>query len=234
MKKEDFYLYLEENGLFLSSTQKENLQKYYLLLCKYNEVMNLTGIVEEEEVYEKHFLDCLLFSFKYPLDNKYGIDVGSGAGFPGLVLAICYPKLKIDLLEPLNKRCSFLNTVIDELKLDNVKVINDRGETYCIKNEEKYDFAVARAVAKLNILLEICAKLIKINGHFIALKGKIALEEIKEASNAIHVLDFNLDSIINDHLPTSKDARTNIFLQKRKKTNSKYPRNYGQIKKHPL
>ncbi|MGN1295830.1 MAG: 16S rRNA (guanine(527)-N(7))-methyltransferase RsmG [Bacilli bacterium] len=234
MKKEDFYVKLEKKGLILSSKQKENLQKYYLLLCEYNKVMNLTGIVEEEEVYEKHFYDCLLFSFKYSLDNKYGIDVGSGAGFPGLVLAICYPKLTIDLLEPLNKRCSFLNKVIEELQLTNVKVINERSEIYCIKNEEKYDFATARAVAKLNILLEISAKMIKIDGYFIALKGKIAKEEILEAKDAIDILGFNLDFVQETKLPSFEDDRTNIFLKKIKKTHSKYPRNYGQIKKHPL
>ena len=196
--------------------------------------MNLTGITEEEEVYEKHFYDSLLFSLNENMGNKKLIDVGSGAGFPGIPLAISYPTLRITLLEPLMKRGVFLSTVQQTLGLENVEVVCDRAEDYSKAHKEEFDIATARAVSKLNILLEISSQMIKVGGYFIALKGRIAQEEIDQAQNALKVLNFKIEKNKEDSLPSEEDKRANIFIKKMGSTNLKYPRNYSQIKNRPL
>lgn len=233
MNKETFYNKCLENGLSLSLDQMKQFDQYYHLLYETNKVMNLTAITEEEEVYEKHFYDSLLFSFCLELNNKTLVDVGSGAGFPGLVLAIGYPLCQITLVEPLTKRCTFLNKVINELKLKNIKVINARAEdlsTY----RAKFDYATARAVARLNILLELIMPLIKVNGIFIALKGKQGNEEIKEANNALKILNSVVIKTQQINLITDLDNRINIFIKLNKDVDKKYPRNYSKIKNKPL
>ena len=234
MKKEEFISLLSKNNVVLSEKQSLQFEKYLYLLQEYNKVMNLTGITEEEEVYEKHFYDSLLFSFNENMDGLSLIDVGSGAGFPGVPLAIVYPSLNVTLLEPLTKRCKFLEVVKNELGLSNVVIVNERAEDFSKKNEEKFDIATARAVSKLNILLEISSQMIKVNGYFIALKGKIAQEEIEQAKNALKVLNFKIEKNKEDYLPSEEDSRANIFIKKLGSTNKKYPRNYSQIKNRPL
>ncbi|MDD7735413.1 MAG: 16S rRNA (guanine(527)-N(7))-methyltransferase RsmG [Bacillales bacterium] len=234
MLESEFISYLKENGLRLSSHQLEQLNLYQRLLKSKNEVMNLTSIVEKEEVFEKHFLDSLLFSFGEDFNNKKGIDVGTGAGFPGLVLAISYPNFKVTLLEPLNKRCLFLKEVVDKLKLDNVEIVNARAEDYCKDHMEEFDYAFARAVSSLSILLEIIIPLVKVNGYFIALKGKKFQEEINENQNALKELNCHVEKVKESFLPSEKDVRGNIFFKKDQKTSKKYPRNFSQIKKRPL
>ena len=234
MKKEEFISLLSKNNVVLSEKQSLQFEKYLYLLQEYNKVMNLTGITEEEEVYEKHFYDSLLFSFNENMDGLSLIDVGSGAGFPGVPLAIVYPSLKVTLLEPLTKRCKFLEVVKNELGLTNVVIVNERAEDFSKKNEEKFDIATARAVSKLNILLEISSQMIKVNGYFIALKGKIAQEEIEHAKFALKLLNFKIEKNKEDYLPSEEDSRANIFIKKLGSTNKKYPRNYSQIKNRPL
>ena len=234
MTKQEFLSLLNENNVVLSEKQAFQFEKYLYLLQEYNKVMNLTGITEENEVYEKHFYDSLLFSFGENLNGLTLIDVGSGAGFPGIPLAIAYPNLTITLLEPLNKRCNFLDVVVKELDLKNVTIICERAEIYSRENIEKYDIATARAVSKLNILLEISSQMVKVGGHFIALKGKIAQEEIEQASNALKLLNFKIAKIKSDSLPSEEDERKNIFIKKIGRTNPKYPRNYSQVKNRPL
>lgn len=234
MKIEEFVEKCKENSLILTQKQLDNLFTYYQLLYEKNKVMNLTGITELEEVYEKHFFDSLIFSFSLPLDDKTLIDVGTGAGFPGLVLAICYPKLEVTLLEPLTKRCNFLNEVIAAIDISNVKVINERSEDFCKNNREKFDYATARAVAKLNLLLEIIIPLLKVNGTFIALKGAKGEEELEEAKNALSILKCKVIKIEKEHLITDNDTRINLFIEKLEKTSNKYPRNFSQIKKKSL
>ena len=234
MRKEEFISLLSKNNVLLSEKQSLQYEQYLHLIQKYNEVMNLTGITEEEEVYEKHFYDSLLFSFNENMDDLSLIDVGSGAGFPGIPLAIAYPSLKVTLLEPLTKRCVFLAVVKEELGLDNVEIVCQRAEIYSKENVEKFDIATARAVSKLNILLEISSQMIKVGGYFIALKGRIAEEEIKDASKALNVLNFKIEKNKEDSLPSEEDKRANIFIKKMGKTNPKYPRNYSQIKNRPL
>lgn len=234
MTEKEFVDYLLKNQLVLSSVQLNQLNKYQQLLKEKNQVMNLTGIVEKEEVFEKHFLDSLLFSFHEDLNDKKAVDVGTGAGFPGLVLAICYPNLHMTLLEPLTKRCNFLNEVITSLGLKNVEVVNERSEDYCKNHRETFDFAFARAVSKLNLLIEIIVPLLKVNGYFVALKGKIYQEEINQSQNALKELNSQVEKVKENTLPSESDVRGNIFIKKLAKTNLKYPRNYGQIKKRPL
>ena len=234
MTELEFVNYLESHNLVLTSKQLEQLNTYQQLLKEKNKVMNLTGIVEKDEVFEKHFLDSLLFSFDEDLDDKKCIDVGTGAGFPGLVLAICYPKIKMTLLEPLTKRCHFLEEVVKTLGLTNVIIVNERSEDYCKNNREQYDYAFARAVSKLNLLIEIIVPLLKVNGYFVALKGKIYQEEILDAENALKELSCVVEKVKESTLPSEQDVRGNIFIKKMKKSQLKYPRNYGQIKKRPL
>jgi 16S rRNA (guanine527-N7)-methyltransferase len=234
MLVQDFIKYTSDNNLQLSDQQLNQLHRYQELLKEKNEVMNLTGIVEKEEVFEKHFLDSILFSFDEDLDGKKCIDVGTGAGFPGLVLAICYPKLHMVLLEPLTKRCSFLSEVVETLKLENVVIVNQRSEDFCKTNKEQFDYAFARAVSKLNILVEIISPLLKVNGVFVALKGKIYQEEINQSKNAFKELNLEVSKVKEGKLPSENDIRGNIFIKKINRTPNKYPRNYGQIKKRPL
>ena len=234
MNRVEFYHILSSNGLELSAVQKEQLHTYFELLVEKNKVMNLTGITEENDVYEKHFYDSLLFSFDIDFSGKTLIDVGTGAGFPGLVLAICYPNLKVTLLEPLNKRCVFLSEVVTALGLQNVEIVNQRSEDYSKNNREKFDYATARAVARLNILLELVMPLVKVNGTFIALKGRLGYEEVDESKRALELLDCKVNKVQDVKLLTDDDSRQNIYVLKLRKTNIKYPRNYSQIKNKPL
>lgn len=233
MNKETFYNKCQENGLILNTNQKNQFDQYYHLLYETNKVMNLTAIIEEDEVYEKHFYDSLLFSFELDLNNKTLVDVGSGAGFPGLVIAIAYSLCEVTLVEPLTKRCNFLNKVIDELKLNNVKVINARAEDLSMYRSS-FDYATARAVARLNILLELIMPLIKVNGIFVALKGKQGNEEIEEANNALKILNSTIIKTQQINLITDLDNRINIFIKLNKDIDKKYPRNYSKIKNKPL
>ena len=234
MNRVEFYHILSSNGLELSAVQKEQLHTYFELLVEKNKVMNLTGITEENDVYEKHFYDSLLFSFDIDFSGKTLIDVGTGAGFPGLVLAICYPNLKVTLLEPLNKRCVFLSEVVTALGLQNVEIVNQRSEDYSKNNREKFDYATARAVARLNMLLELVMPLVKVNGTFIALKGRMGYEEVNEAKRALELLNCKVDNVQDVKLLTDDDSRQNIFVLKLKRTSVNYPRNYAQIKNKPL
>ena len=234
MNEIEFYNECINRKLKLSPQQLQKFNDYFNLLIETNKVMNLTAITNKEEVYEKHFFDSLLFSFNENLNNKKLIDVGTGAGFPGLVLAIAYPTLDVYLLEPLSKRCNFLTKVVNELHLENVHIINQRSEDYAKMNREKFDYATARAVKRLNILLEIVMPLVKVDGYFIALKGKQGIEEINECKKAFLELDCEVSKIEEVNLITNNEYRINIFIKKIKNTNKKYPRNYSQIVKKPL
>lgn len=222
-----------KNGLELSSLQEEQLQNYFLFLTETNKVMNLTAITEEEEVYEKHFYDSLLAFFHLNLENKSLVDVGTGAGFPGLVLAICFPKLSVTLIEPLNKRCRFLFETVKKLGLKNVRIVNDRGENYVKEHRASFDYAVARAVARLNVLLEIVLPLVKENGCFVAMKGRQGNEELEEADRALKILRGEVVDSRKSFLSDGEE-RINIYIAPKEKTPLKYPRPYAQIKKMPL
>lgn len=230
------YLELKEKGSELGIEITEDmiskLKKYYELLSEWNKKMNLTAITEEEEVIEKHFYDCILPLVHLKNEGKLA-DVGSGAGFPGIVFKIIKPKLNITLIEPSNKRCQFLKEVIKELNLKDIEVITERSEDYVKDNREVFDVVTARAVANLNILSELCIPLIKKEGTFLAMKGLKGIEESKEAEGAIEKLGCKIELIQENELPTS-GKRINLFYKKVSTTQNKYPRPYSAIKKNPL
>ena len=191
----DYSKYLDEI-IELTNKQKEQLNSYFNLLVESSKVMNLTTITEEEDVYIKHFYDSIL-ALKH-LENTSNItllDIGSGAGLPGIVLKIVYPNIQITLLEPTTKRCNFLNLVIEKLDLKEIIVINDRAENYIKNTRESFDIVTGRAVASLNILLELSLAYVKKNGYFIAMKGQNYIEELEISSNAISKMGGKLDKI---------------------------------------
>lgn len=207
----------------------ELYDKYYNMLVETNKVMNLTSITEYKDVYIKHFYDSLLLT-KCCKDLNNIIDVGSGAGFPGMVLAIYNSNINITLLEPTKKRANFLEKVKQELNLEKVNVIADRAEN--IKGKFKY--ATARAVAPLNILIELVTPLLETNGTFYCLKGSSYLEELENADNAIKELNLKVEHIYHFDLPNELGKRVIIEFKKIKPHNPKYPRQYAKILKQPL
>ncbi len=226
MNQDRFILELSKLNINITSLQLQQLERYYELLIEYNKVMNLTGITDKEDVYLKHFYDSLTITKVIDL-NKYNTlcDVGTGAGFPGLVIKILYPHLKITLLDSLNKRLNFLNVVIKKLNLKDIETVHTRVEDY----KKQFDIVVARAVAPLNILLEYCIPITKVNGYFIAMKGKN-----EEADNALLKLNSEIIETNLFLLPIEQSNRTIIKIKKIKETDKKYPRIYSEIKKNPL
>lgn len=210
----------------------ESFQRYASLLQEWNERMNLTAITEEKEIIEKHFLDCIL-PLHHSVIQGHWADVGSGAGFPGLVWKIMKPELEMTLIEPTGKRCQFLRHVINELQLEKIKVVNERAEDYAKLHREEFDGVTARAVSNLPLLSELCIPLIKVNGYFFPLKGKQGHQELESAKNALQRLHVRL---IEEQEETigQDERRVNLLFQKIKPTDQKYPRNYSQMKKKPL
>ncbi len=215
----------------INQFQFNQLLHYAKLLQEWNQKMNLTAIDDFEEILYKHFLDSILI---VPLckDIAHLCDVGSGAGFPGLVLKIMLPDLQITLVEPTKKKTDFLKIVIDELKLDKIQVINARIED-CHDLKEQFDIVTARAVASLPILCELCLPFVKDKGQFIAMKGPLGLQEAKLAENAIQLCGGQLILQDQSTLP-DESIRYNLVIQKIKSTPKIYPRVYSQIKKKPL
>lgn len=233
MNKEQFINELKQININISVDTTKKLDKYYQLLVEENKKYNLTTITEETDVYLKHFYDSLTIVKIIELNNQYILDIGTGAGFPGLVLKIVFPNLKIDLLDSTNKKCIFLQKVIDELELTNINVINARAEEYAKDNREKYDIVTSRAVAPLKHLLEYSVPLLKINGNFISLKANID-EEIKNIEKYYHKLFLKEEDIIKFKLPYENSNRTLFKITKTKKTPLIYPRTYSQIKKKDI
>jgi 16S rRNA (guanine527-N7)-methyltransferase len=213
----------------------DSLYIYYEMLYETSKVMNLTTIVELEEAYIKHFYDSLLMSKVVDLTKELTLaDIGTGAGFPGLVLKIVYPNLKVTLIEPIGKRCKFLQSVIDRLELKDIYVVNERAEDAVKKYRESFDIVTARAVASLNILSEICVPFVKINGLFIALKGSSYQEEIDNACQAVGKLKVKLTKKVLLELPLKLGERSILVYKKTESTPNMYPRLYAKIKKNPL
>lgn len=233
MNKQVFIKELNKIGITLSDHQLNQLDKYYNMLVEYNQNINLTAITEYEQVLLKHFYDSLTITKAINLNNQKVCDIGTGAGFPGIVLKIVYPSLEITLVESLTKRCIFLNEVIKELALKNIKVVNQRAEEFSKNNIEYFDIITSRAVAKLNILLELSIKSLKIGGYYIALKANVD-EEIKNMSNCLTKLNASLDSITTFNLPIDNSLRNIIKIKKEGPTSSLYPRRFNEIKKRPL
>ena len=226
-------LFIEETkklGITLIDSQLEKLNKFYELLISWNQKMNLTRITEKEDVYLKHFYDSLTISKVIDLNQYLTLcDVGSGAGFPGIVLKICFPNLKITLLDSLQKRVNYLNEIIKELDLKNIEAIHTRAEDYAKQNREKFDIVTARAVANLKILSELCIPMVKVNGLFIAMKANIE-EEIENSTEILKKLDSKIEKIETFYLPIEQSIRNIVLIKKINKTNNIYPRRIEKIK----
>jgi len=234
MTEQEFLNALKDINITLTNEQLEQLNTYYELLVEYNKVMNLTAITDKKDVYLKHFYDSLTLTKIIDLNSIDTLcDIGTGAGFPGLVLKIVFPNLKITLVDSLNKRINFLNIVIDKLNLENIEAIHERAEVFSINNIEKYDVITARAVAKLNILLELSIQSIKINGYFIAMKSNVE-EEINNIDKTLEKLKCKCIDKIEFKLPIENSKRTLVKIEKIDKTPNIYPRKFEQIKKKPL
>ena len=223
-------------GITLDDDKIKKLNLYGNLLIEWNEKINLTAITEPEDVLIKHFYDCILFfkNVEVPQGAKI-IDVGTGAGFPGLVLKIVRPDLKVTLLDSLNKRINFLKDVIEKCGLSDIEAIHSRAEEggKNQKYREQYDIACARAVAAMPTLLEYCTPFVKPNGLFVAMKGPSAVDEVAASSNAINLLKMAKPQIICETLPNN-DPRSFVISKKISQTPPKYPRNSGNISKQPL
>ncbi len=218
-------------NIVLTDEQMEQFEKYMHLLVEWNEKMNLTAITQEEEVWEKHFYDSIIPFSK--LDFSTMCDIGSGAGFPGIPVKIAFPNVEMTLVEPLQKRCRFLNEVKESLGLENLEILNVRAEDLAKTKRECFDVVSARAVAKLSILLELCVPFVKKGKMMVALKGKNGHEELEVAKKAIDTLGVELVSE-DTFLIDQEATRINLYFKKVKSTPTKYPRAYGQIKKKPL
>ena len=224
---------LKKINISLNDIQLNQLNRYYEMLVEWNEKINLTAITKKEEVYLKHFYDSLTLNKIIDLNYEYTLcDMGSGAGFPGIVLKIAFPKLKITLVDSLNKRINFLNEVIKELNLNDIEAVHARVEEYSKENIEKYDLVTARAVAHLSILLEYGIPMLKIDGKFIAMKGNNS--EIEESKNALNLLNSKIVEHEEFNLPIENSKRNIILIEKLQKTSGKYPRKYSEIKKQRL
>lgn len=241
MKSEEFIQTLckecERQNIAINEKQCVELAEYKNMLLEWNEKMNLTAITDEYEIIVKHFVDCLECT-KVIKDEKNIIDVGTGAGFPGMVLAIYYKDKNFTLLDALNKRLIFLQEVVNKLGLKNVKIVHARAEEIARTGEYKevYDASVSRAVANLPVLLEYTSPFVKVNGTCIVMKGDSIEDEIKISANALNTLKLKIEDKYNYSYIINNEEYNRVILNIRKNSNTpqKYPRNYGQIKKKPL
>ena len=231
----DFKSELLKLNIELTPNMEEAFDKYYTRLVEVNEYMNLTAITERSEVYNKHFLDSLFIT--KALDNKEEFtlcDVGSGAGFPSIPLAIVNSKVNVTIIDALNKRINFLNDLIKHLGLTNACAFHKRAEEFAKEKRESFDVVTARAVARLNVLSELCLPLVRLGGRFIAMKGSTGLDELNEAKRAIETLGGRVLDTITLNLPDDAGKRDIIIIEKVKATPAKYPRAFAKIKERAL
>jgi len=224
-------------GITLSEEQMCRFLRYYEMLAEWNQVMNLTAITVYADVMKKHFVDSLSLVKAYDVDQPVSvIDVGTGAGFPGLALKIAFPHLKVTLLDSLKKRIRFLDAVTEELGLEGVETLHGRAEDYARPGRlrEQFDLCVSRAVANLSVLSEYCLPFVKIGGMFVSYKSEKVLEETEMASRAVSVLGGRLDGQVELMLPHSDLYRNLVLIRKEKTTPLKYPRKAGLPGKEPL
>ncbi len=232
MNKEIFIKELEKLNIKVTEQNLKDLAKYKDLLIEYNQKFNLTAIKTEEEIYLKHFYDSLTLTKGISLDeNLKLLDIGTGAGFPGLVLKIIYPNLEVTLLDSNHKKIMFLQTVIKELNLTNVTCLNARAESLSSEYREYFDIVTSRAVSHLRILSELAIPYLKVDGLFIAMKSSCE-EEIIASTKILEQLDSKIISVIKFSLPIELSNRSLIMIKKMKKTSEKYPRSYDKIVKN--
>lgn len=228
---------LESLHITLSDMQLKQFDKFYDLLVEWNKVMNLTGITEYQDVVEKHFLDSLSIVKITDMNQfEYIIDIGTGAGFPGIPLKITFPDINIVLLDSLNKRIKFLDHIIEELKLKGIRTIHGRAEDYARESNyrEKFELCVSRAVANLASLSEYCLPYVKVGGRFVSYKSGDIEKEISEGERAIKILGGKVEQVEKFNLPGTEIQRSFVMIKKMKNTQNKYPRKAGMPTKEPL
>ncbi len=234
MNREEFIKSVKELGINLDEDKINKLDRFYHLLIEWNTKINLTTIVKEEDVYLKHFYDSITLFKEVDLTKElYLCDVGTGAGFPGIVLKIVFPQLKIVLIDSLQKRITYLNEIIKELDLQDIEAIHTRMEDYSKDNEEKFDIITARAVANVKVLSEICVRALKTNGRLVFMKANID-DEFDNLDNMIKELNLSKVKINKFLLPVENSNRALVSFTKLSKTKDKYPRNIDKIKKNAL
>ncbi|WP_315026056.1 16S rRNA (guanine(527)-N(7))-methyltransferase RsmG [Abiotrophia defectiva] len=238
MNPETFIAQCAAHGLVLNDQQIAQFERYFQLLVEWNEKMNLTAITQREEVYLKHFYDCLMVLWNMPLED-YALqlcDVGAGAGFPSIPLKIAHPELQMTIVDSLQKRLTFIEHLAEELGLEGVSCVHGRAEDVGQNPAYRgqFDIVTARAVASLNVLAEYCLPLVKIGGQFLALKAQKSDQELEEARAAISILGAKLIKVTEDQLPVEAADRRYILIQKTKETPNKYPRKAGKPAKNPI
>ena len=232
MNIDEFKIEVKKLGIEVTDEEISKLEKYADLLKEWNERINLTAITEKKQVFLKHFYDSLTLVKIINLDKVDNLcDLGTGAGFPGLVLKIFFPQLKLTLVDALNKRINFLDVVVKELSLENVTLVHARAEEYGKDHRECFDVVTARALSSFPILLEYSASLLKVHGHLIAMRG---LDDSSDGINALKVLNLKINNVLEFKLPFEESNRTLVDVIKVDKTPQKYPRRYIEIKKKIL
>ncbi len=224
-------------GIQLSNEQMEQFLIYYEMLLEWNQVMNLTAITEYEDVMKKHFTDSLSLVKAISMDSgKTLMDVGTGAGFPGLALKIAFPGLQVTLMDSLKKRVDYLDAVINRLHVSGVELVHGRAEDVArLKGKrEQYDICVSRAVANLSTLSEYCIPFVKVGGVFVSYKSERLSEELEQAKHAICLLGAGIERRVEFSLPDSQIYRNLVVIRKKKPTSQKYPRKAGQPQKNPI
>lgn len=237
MEERIFDIKLRKLGIVLTEKMKEQFDRYFELLVEWNRMMNLTGITDYNEVNEKHFLDSLAIVKVQDMEMiSTVIDIGTGAGFPGIPLKIVYPHLKVTLLDSLNKRIKFLNCVIQELALEDISALHGRAEDFAKKGEyrERYDLCVSRAVANLATLSEYCLPYVKRNGLFVSYKSGEIEEELCKSEKAVSVLGGKIEKVEKFCLPESDISRSFVMIRKDRSTPERFPRKAGLPSKEPL
>ena len=240
MTPEEFKQELVLHGIMLSDKQMDQFEEYYEFLVTTNKAVNLTAITAKNEVYLKHFYDSIIPVIEEPVFRTEAVsicDVGAGAGFPSIPMKIVFPQLKVTIVDSLNKRIKFLQELVERLNLEDIELYHARAEEFAgkkSKHRESYDCVTARAVARMSVLTELCLPLVKIGGHFIALKAQKADQELFDAKKAIAVLGGEFERDIKTELPLTHDERHLLIVKKIKSTPKQYPRKVGAPARNPI
>lgn len=232
MNEIEFIEYLKELNIEINEEQLKKLRDYSDFLIEYNKKVNLTSIINKKDIYLKHFFDSLTLYKAIDLKKVNTLcDVGTGAGFPGVVIKILFPNIEVTLIESINKKTVFLKELVKKLNI-NIEIINIRAEEYSKNNKNKYDLVTCRALSKLNTISEICIPMTKIGGYFIPMKGEINSEI--ENIEYLKLLNSKIEKIYEFNLPIENSKRSLIKINKYKKCDEKYPRSYKNIVDNPL